>query len=331
MYNRLWSKPTLNNCLFSGNLAGYGGGIFCTEEGCSTLNNCTFSDNTAREKGGGIYCEQRSELTITNSILWSNNAPDGPQIYLDHPHYNNCLSYTDIQGGVDNIYVDPDYSLNCGQGNIDADPRFVERGYWADANDPNIIVDPNDPNAVWVDGDYHLLPDFPCIDAGDPNYIAEPNETDLDGNPRVSGDAIDMGAYETIIHEARLVLLPRVLNRKSSQSRIMARLLLPEGLTKDQIDRGAPLLLYPGGIEATRQFVFQNRRRGDERISVFAFFDKAELMDAIPASGRVELQVLGYLIEPGQYFYGTDTIRIIAKHSKPQPHNSKPRHRRGRK
>jgi hypothetical protein len=43
---------------------------------------------------------------------------------------------------------------------------------------------------------YHLLPVSPCINAGDPDYAAEPNETDLDGNPRVIGGRIDMGAYE---------------------------------------------------------------------------------------------------------------------------------------
>jgi len=43
-----------------------------------------------------------------------------------------------------------------GTGNIEADPCFVEPGFWADANDPNIVVEPNDPNALWIDGDYHL-------------------------------------------------------------------------------------------------------------------------------------------------------------------------------
>ena len=47
-----------------------------------------------------------------------------------------------------------------------------------------------------MEGDYHLLPGSPCIDAGDPNYIAGPNETDLDGNPRVANNRIDMGAFE---------------------------------------------------------------------------------------------------------------------------------------
>lgn len=41
-----------------------------------------------------------------------------------------------------------------------------------------------------------LLPDSPCIDAGDPAYVPGPNETDLDGDSRVVGQAIDMGAFE---------------------------------------------------------------------------------------------------------------------------------------
>jgi hypothetical protein len=45
-------------------------------------------------------------------------------------------------------------------------------------------------------GDYHLFEDSLCIDAGDPNYAAGPNETDLDGNPRIIGERVDMGAYE---------------------------------------------------------------------------------------------------------------------------------------
>jgi len=61
-----------------------------------------------------------------------------------------------------------------GLGNISADPLFVDLD----------------------NGDYHLLEDSPCINTGDPNYIAEPNETDLDGNPRIIGGRIDMGAYE---------------------------------------------------------------------------------------------------------------------------------------
>ncbi|MHC4571446.1 MAG: right-handed parallel beta-helix repeat-containing protein [Planctomycetota bacterium] len=293
------SSPMMTNCIFTGNVADTGGAMNNWDSN-PTLTNCTFAENSAFN-GNALafdsYLQQYpSNIQVTNSIL----ADGGNEIW-NNDNSTIAITYSDVQGGYE------------GKGNIDAIPRFVEPGYW-DVNDT-----PDDVNDdFWVEGDYHLLPTSPCMDAGDPNYIAEPNETDLDGNPRVRGDAIDMGAYETIIHEARLLVLPRVINQKSKQPRIMAWVRLPQGITKDQVDSDEPLILYPGGIEAMRQFVFDNRRRGTQRVSIFAFFDKAELMDAIPANGRVELQVLGHLRQPGQYFSGTDTIRIIPRRSKPQ-------------
>jgi hypothetical protein len=99
----------------------------------------------------------------------------------------------------------------------------------------------------------------------------------------------------------------------------MAWMRLPKGITKEQVDEDQPLTLYPGGVKATRQFVIKSRGRcAKRRTYLFAFFDKAELMNAVPENGRIELQALGRLSEPGQYFYGTDTITITAP---------RPRHR----
>ncbi|MHC4571614.1 MAG: right-handed parallel beta-helix repeat-containing protein [Planctomycetota bacterium] len=312
------SDPAITNCTISGNSARMGGSIYFVASS-PTIINSTITENTAESDGGGICCHS-SNPTVTNCTFASNSGPNGSalacdsyqQQYPSNIQVINCIladggneiwnndgstitiTYSDVQDGWE------------GEGNIDTDPLFVEPGYW-------------EANGFWVEGDYHLLPDSSCIDAGDPNYIAAPNETDLDGNPRVNDGRIDMGAYETIIHEARLLILPRVLNRKSSKPRIMAWVRLPQGVTKDQIDRDEPLILYPGGITAMRQFVIQNRRRGSQHVNIIAFFDKAELMDAIPANGRAELQVLGHLRQPGQYFSGSDTVRIIARRSKPQP------------
>jgi hypothetical protein len=111
-----------------------------------------------------------------------------------------------------------------GVGNIAADPCFVYAGYWADFNDPNTVVEPNDPNAVWVDGYYRLRRGSPCIDAGDNNSVpADISDLDADGdvnepipfdfgglprfiedlctvdsgNPGTPGPpVVDMGAYE---------------------------------------------------------------------------------------------------------------------------------------
>jgi len=84
--------------------------------------------------------------------------------------------------------------------NIDADPLFVDPGYW----DPNGTADdPNDD--FFVEGDYHLKSQAgrwdpnsdswvrddvtsPCIDAGDPN-------SPIGDEPFPNGGVVNMGAY----------------------------------------------------------------------------------------------------------------------------------------
>jgi hypothetical protein len=62
-----------------------------------------------------------------------------------------------------------------GEGNIDADPLFV------DADGAN---------------DLHLLGGSPCLDAGDNSAIAVWMTKDVEGNPRIMNGTVDMGAYE---------------------------------------------------------------------------------------------------------------------------------------
>ncbi len=99
--------------------------------------------------------------------------------------------------------------------------------------------------------------------------------------------------------------MPKVLNSKSFMPRIMATLRLPKGITKDQIDANQPIMLYPGEIEADKVLIIKGFNT-----TIFAWFDKDELMDAIPNNGQVEVAVVGRL-KNGQYFFGTDDIRVI--------------------
>jgi predicted outer membrane repeat protein len=156
IYN-VGSNPAITNCTFIGNSAEFNGGAIYNYGSNPAITNCTFSGNSAESQGGAVYNYYGSNPVLTNCILWG-NVPD--QIY----YYSSSLvvTYSDVQGGWGGV------------GNIDEEPLFI------------------DP----CNGDYHLFGDSPCIDAGDPNYAAGPNETDLDGNPRVVGGRIDMGAYE---------------------------------------------------------------------------------------------------------------------------------------
>jgi hypothetical protein len=279
------------------------------------------------EYGGGVHAALECNPAIDGCVLWANTANFGSQIRLGawwvssgiDPNTGAIIwrplapelvvSYSDVQGGQDAISTDPNYTLIWRPSNVDTDPCFVEPGRWADVNDPNQPAEPNDPNAVWVDGDYHLLSDSPCINAGDPNHLSAPNETDIDGQPRIFDDRIDMGAYEFVpAVECRVAFLPRVMNRNSRAKRIIGLMLLPDGMTKDQIS-GEKFVLYPGVIEAERQMILPRSPRQARRTMVICFFERDALLAAVPDDGRAELQLTGSLND-GRRCCGSGTVWI---------------------
>jgi hypothetical protein len=218
------------NCIIGFNSGLNGGGL----ASCGgPIDNCTITDNWAR-RGAGIYHVESSDLMVSNCILWRNR---GGQVYLGAPDIwrpfsdtnssveplyfpqapSLTIDYSDVEDGNAGIQVESGCTTYYGQNNIDADPLFGEPGYWGDANDPNTVVELDDPNAVWVEGDYHLMRTSPCIDAADNNSIAadvgdldgddnttEPTPWDFEGKPRIIDGIpdeipiVDMGAYETI-------------------------------------------------------------------------------------------------------------------------------------
>ncbi len=149
------SNPIFTNVTIIDNSADNGGGIWCEDNSSPTLTNCIISNNVADTNGGGIYCTE-SDPTLVNCILWNNSFPE-----IDG---SVTATYSDIEGDWE------------GEGNIDADPLFI------------------DPE----NGDYALQFDSPCIDAGDPDldgdgitWEDDPDDQDPDGT------RMDMGAFYT--------------------------------------------------------------------------------------------------------------------------------------
>lgn len=181
IHNHTNGELAASNCILSGNLvaeldAGLGGAL-SSYQGTAWLNFCTLVGNTA-SGGASLACDSsdpavRNAFRVRNCILWDFNEPV----------WNNDLStleitYSDVQGGW------------AGLGNINADPCFVEAGHWEQAGTPSLRDD------SWIEGNYRLRWDSPCVDAGDPQETADANGTDFAGGQRRYGAAVDMGGYE---------------------------------------------------------------------------------------------------------------------------------------
>ena len=158
----------LNNCTLSGNnTAGDGGGSYW-----GTLNNCLLTGNTAALNGGGSDGGK-----LNNCTLFGNKACSGGGSYSCT--LNNCIVWGNTAHGSPN-HCDSTFAYSCtsplpskGDGNnIVADPRFVDA----------------------ANGDFRLQENSPCINAG--WNLLNVSPADVDGNPRVIGITVDMGAYE---------------------------------------------------------------------------------------------------------------------------------------
>jgi hypothetical protein len=146
-----------NNCLVIGNFSGnYGGGAYN-----SFLNNCTIVANTNRATGGGA-----SQSTLNNCIVYYNADISGPNdVEANYEYWNGARNY-------------------CCSAPV---PSFDDTlNHFMVTNEP-VFVD-------LVNGNYHLQTNSPCINSGRNSYIT--NSTDYDGNARISGGTVDIGAYE---------------------------------------------------------------------------------------------------------------------------------------
>ena len=176
---------SLTNCLFVGNTTlGDGGALWIGGSTTSpvSVTNCTLSQNIAgfgqdSGRGGGIFVGEVASLTLINSIVWGNQAPQALTV--------------DQQITADGI---ASVTFSCVQDDIAGDSAVPFGG----ATNGNIDLNPD-----FADADLRLCAGSPCVDAGDDSAVSPGNTTDLDRRPRIVDDDllgprdVDMGAYES--------------------------------------------------------------------------------------------------------------------------------------
>jgi hypothetical protein len=164
---------TLVSCMLSGNVcapfssAGSGGGA-----DNSVLTNCLLTANRCAYRGAAAEACTLINCTVVTNI----GQADG----LDGCKLRNCIAY----------YNYPDNGEGSGDGTSFSNCCTATLPTFNSAN--NITNAPQFVN--WTNGDFHLLPTSPCVNAGVNAYISQ--STDLDGNPRIVGGRVDLGAYE---------------------------------------------------------------------------------------------------------------------------------------
>ncbi len=173
-----FSSPDITGNIIMKNRAPEGGGIMVNRDSAPIIMNNTITRNAGENIAGGILCSLSSTATVVNTILWSNSAPSGPELYIGTRLYPSTLTirYSNVEGGEDQVYIREENTLVWGEGMIEVDPMFRDPG---------------------VD-DYHLMSiacgdslDSPCIDAGDPVII----DNGIDCDRGLGTILSDMGAF----------------------------------------------------------------------------------------------------------------------------------------
>jgi hypothetical protein len=342
-------RPTLTNCTFVNNwTVETGGGLCCNYPSVAKVTNCIFwgnSDSSGASESAQIYC---GNLVINYSCVqnWtgilggSGNFGDNP-LFADPNNGNYHLS--EISPCINT--GDPNYTAEPNETDLDGKPRIIggriDMGAYEFNHIPIANAGPDQTVYAWIDGFADVTLDgsasydddnqplsykwiwrggirrirsasgiSPTIKlpvgqhritlvVNDGTQNSEPNEVVITIIPPV---------------QTQLRILPPIINRHSFMPRVMAWIHFPEGVSKSDIDNTWPLEIYADdedSIEAIRQFVTQYGYPGKLRAGMIGYFNKNDLMDIVPVSGRVRLTAVGRL-KSGRYFYGVDTVRILA-------------------
>ncbi len=164
-----------NNQVIGNDAYTLGGGIYAKGYSTSVFANNTIVSNVCDGSGGGVYMEDCDPSIINNLVAFNSAASGGGMIGVSSlatgatvpVAVSHNLLYRN-QGG--------DYAgtVKRGDSDISFDPKLASIRY----------------------GNVHIQPGSPCINHGD-NSVVQAGWLDMDGDNRIQGGTVDIGADES--------------------------------------------------------------------------------------------------------------------------------------
>jgi hypothetical protein len=109
---------------------------------------------------------------------------------------------------------------------------------------------------------------------------------------------------------AKTSIQPEEIDRSDPRIEYVTVLMQLSEIAASDVDASQPVVLTPGQIPAGGQSVFDYRQGQTFMTTIMAVFDKAALMQAIPANGATSLTVTGKLTS-GRSFSGSAPVTIV--------------------
>jgi len=181
---------TVTSCEFSENQANYAAAIDC-EYATAVITNCALSNNDcyttlADNSGGGIGIWNSSNSYITNCSIQLSDAYYGAGVYAKGSTVTvtNSIVYGNSSSHTKDVYGYPGSTISI-------DYCDLNEGMTGTGGPHCIYLDP----AFSAGAFPRIRSDSPCIDAG---YNSAPYlpATDYEGDPRINGGTVDIGADE---------------------------------------------------------------------------------------------------------------------------------------